>query len=316
MQRRVSLIALTFMIMSLTTMFQGSASAANPSGLPSDVKAAKISDYNDGDKIEVSRNGSTYEVNLIGEDAPEPSECFAQESADYLQKLLPKGQTIYLESDKTEKDGKDRILRYIWAENSKGKAYLVNELLISKGYAQFKSGNDNTKHDRQLKAAQDHAQKAKVGIWDVCGGPHKAIKKVGSGDNPAPIGTTVEGDGRSITVNSANFFDSYGYFAPEQNRIFLIINVTMTNISTSGKQHSYNEICFAAKDLDTGADYDDAVFNASDIPLSAGDMNPGETVSGDVTLEVSPNSTRVRIKYSTGDAFCSGGSSLYWIITR
>ena len=90
----------------------------------------------------------------------------------------------------------------------------------------------------------------------------------------------------------------------------------MTNISTSGKQHSYNEICFAAKDIDTGFDYDDAIFNASESPLGSGDMIPGDTVSGDVTIEVSPSSNRIRIKYSTGDMFCSGGSSLYWIVTR
>ena len=158
--RRISLLVFLMMCVSMTAGFQQAVSAKGLAGLPPDVVTAKISDYNDGDKFKVSVDGETQEVNLLGADAPELDEgdlgeCFAKDAKDYVANLLKKKQTVYLEKDQDDKDGKERLLRYVWAANSKGdKAYMVNELLIAKGYAQFKSNSDNTKYASTTSASK------------------------------------------------------------------------------------------------------------------------------------------------------------------
>jgi hypothetical protein len=169
-----------------------------------------------------------------------------------------------------------------------------------------------------MKEAEDSAKEKKAGLWGACSGPHAEITpvpKLGSGDNPAPLGTPLEADGRRITLDTAYFADSYGFFTPQQNFVFLVVDVTMENISESGKTHAYNELCFSAKDLDRDADFDDSFLNPSDRPLGSGDMLPGDVVGGEVVLEVHQDSQRVRVKYSTGPG-CIGGKSIYWIVQR
>ncbi|MFL5761461.1 MAG: thermonuclease family protein [Thermomicrobiales bacterium] len=319
MARPTSVLTLAILLTSL--LLPLAASAADPlPGLPDGTEQARISDYIDGDKIKVKLGGDEFTVNFIGADAPEPGECYANEATRYVKKTLKKNQVVYLEKDSKDKDSKDRLLRYLWtAESSGKKAYLVNQRFIKAGMASFVSKDDNTRYDPRLKKAQADAKAKKAGLWGACSGPHQEVTpvpKVGSGDNPAPLGMPLEADGRRITLNSAYFTESYGFFTPQQNYVFLVIDVSMENISDSGKSHSYNELCFAGKDLDHDSDIDDSALNPSDRPLGAGDMLPGDVVNGEVVLEVHQDTTHVRVKYSTGDAFCSGGKSLYWLVTR
>lgn len=196
---------------------------------------------------------------------------------------------------------------------------MINTKMIRDGFASFQSKEDLTFRDKAMKKAEEQAKDKKKGLWAACSGPHAEITPIpalGSGDNPAPVGTPLEADGRRITITSAYFVESYGYFAPQQNYIYLVIEVTMENISDSGKTHPYNELCFAAKDLDANADFDDSFLNPSDYPLGAGDMLPGDVVSGEVVLEVHQNSTQIRIKYSTGEIACAGGKSVYWLVVK
>jgi endonuclease YncB( thermonuclease family) len=74
----------------------------------------------DGEKIKVQIGAKQHEVRFIGVDAPEPApsnsetECYFRESTDLLTTLLT-DQVVYLESDEEDKDGKDRLWRYVWA---------------------------------------------------------------------------------------------------------------------------------------------------------------------------------------------------------
>lgn len=186
MKRIITFLALVVFLADLVGAGAPTMAAAKLTGLPAGVKEAKVAGYNDGDKIEVAFSGKNYEVNLVGEDAPEPGECYAKEASAYIKKLLKKKQVVYLESDATDKDGKGRLLRYVWAADSKGaKAYLVNERLIAKGYASFKSKDKNTKYDARLAKAQDSANQQLTGLWLHCGGPHTEII-------PTPVYTTEE----------------------------------------------------------------------------------------------------------------------------
>jgi hypothetical protein len=190
--------------------------------------------------------------------------------------------------------------------------------MVADGYSTFTPRDGNDRRDERMKRAEGIAKEEGRGLWEACGGGHvdiTPVPKLGSGDNPAPLGTPLEADGRRITLNGAYFTDTYNFLTPQQNFTYLVVDVTMENISESGKTHPYNELCFAGKDMDRGADYDDSFLNPSDRPLGSGDMLPGDVVNGEVVLEVHQDAVRIRVKYSTGPA-CIGGKSLYWIVQR
>jgi endonuclease YncB( thermonuclease family) len=296
-----------------------------PEGVPENAQEAEVTGHIDGDKFNVEIDGKREVVLLISADAPEPAgdgddlgECYAKESSDRLKKLIPKGTTVYLEQDSDDRDGKDRLLRYVWLPREGKKAQFIDERMVADGYSTFTPRDGNDRRNERMERAEQIAKDENRGLWEHCGGGHVDITPVpalGSGDNPAPLGTPVEADGRRITVNSAYFTETYGFFAPQQNYVFLVIDVTMENISESGKTHAYNELCFAAKDLDRDADYDDSFLNPSDRPFGSGDMLPGDVVGGEVVLEVHQDSQRIRVKYSTGPG-CIGGKSVYWLVVR
>jgi len=294
-----------------------SAATGNPSGIPSDAEKAKVANHIDGDKFEVSLGGRTETVLLISADAPEPEECFAKQSGDVLKRLLPKGSEVYLEKDTTDKDGKDRLLRYAWTF-SDDKAHLVDEQMISNGYSTFKARADNGKRDDRLKAAETNAKKKGKGIWadGSCGGGHVEITptpQLGEGGLPAPIGTTLSTDGQEIAVVSGYVTSDLNYSTPKGGYIFLVIYATIKNVDKPGKTHGYDGARFSAKDLTTDANFDDT-FAFANVPLDSGELSPGEYVEGEVVLEIQETATRIRIKYdpkSLGD-----GDEVYWLFER
>jgi endonuclease YncB( thermonuclease family) len=296
-----------------------------PEGVPKAADKAEVIGHIDGDKFRVEIAGKKEVVLLISADAPEPpnndddlGECYAKEASDRLKTLIPKGTIVYLEKDSDDRDGKDRLLRYVWLPREGKKAQFIDERMVADGFSTFTPRDGNDRRDDRMQRAEQIAKDENRGLWEECGGGHieiTPVPAVGTDDNPAPLGTPVEADGRRITVNGAYFVETYGYFSPQQNFVFLVIDVTMENISESGKTHAYNELCFAAKDLDRGADYDDSFLNPSDRPFGSGEMLPGDVVSGEVVLEVHRDSQRIRVKYSTGPG-CIGGKSVYWLVVR
>lgn len=267
-------------------------------------------------------DGETEELNLIGADAPEPGEgdddlgeCYAREASDRIRDLLKEGDTVYLERDEEDRDGKDRLLRYVWVPGADGdKAYLLNTKMVREGYASFKSKDPNTTYDHRLKEAEDYAKEKKRGLWKACGGAHVEITpppELGEVDNPAPIGTTLNTDGQNITVSEAFFTYEFGFATPKGGYIFIVISARIENVDDD--DHGYTESRFSARDMDTGATFDDT-FTLADQPLGSGDLSPGEFVFGQVVLEVQETATRVRIKYdpkSLGE-----GDEAYWIVQR
>lgn len=175
-------LALTALLLGITTVPLARAEASdNPEGIPADAQEATVAGFNDGDKFEVRVDGKTEEVLLIGSDAPELTEgdfgeCYAQESADRVEELLAKGDTVYLEMDKDETDSKDRLLRYVWVAPEGEDAYMLNERLIVEGFNSFKPREDNSYHDDVLEAAQDEAQSKNIGLWKECGEAHVELK--------------------------------------------------------------------------------------------------------------------------------------------
>jgi micrococcal nuclease len=318
-----SLILVSMFVGTLQFGMRPAAAEDLPAGVPSDAQSAKVVSYIDGDKFKVEVDGEDAELNLIGADAPEPGEgddlgeCYAKQASDRIKKLLKKGSTVFLEQDEKDKDGKDRLLRYVWAPGKDGKkASMLNTKMIRDGYATFKSKDPNTKYDENFAKAEQEAKDKKHGLWKTCGGGHVEVTpapELGTADNPAPVGATVAGDGREVTLNSVTLVQGYDFLTPDPGNVFLTIDVTIKNSSESGKTHDYNELCFSAVDPDSGYKFDDTLLNPSGSPLGSGDLGPGDIARGEVVLEVKADSTRIRVKYDTGCGI--GGENLYWIVT-
>ncbi|MDQ2684049.1 MAG: thermonuclease family protein [Chloroflexota bacterium] len=150
---------------------EASPAAVDP--IPEGTQVAVVSGHVDGDKFKVMIDGKEYEVNLIGADAPEPGECLFDASSRFLARLLPIGSTVYLERDQKDKDGKGRLLRYVWVEyQNDGQSDLINVRVIRYGFAGWISRDGNTSRDVQLEAAQTRAKETNEEIWFECGEVH------------------------------------------------------------------------------------------------------------------------------------------------
>jgi micrococcal nuclease len=126
----------------------------------------------DGDTIDVSIDGKTERLRLIGINTPEtvdprkPVECLGVEASNKAKSILT-GKKVALESDPTqgERDKYNRLLRYVFLENGTN----FNLLMIKEGYAYEYTYDIPYKYQIEFKTAQNNAMNAKIGLWgDVC----------------------------------------------------------------------------------------------------------------------------------------------------
>jgi micrococcal nuclease len=292
--------------------------------VPADAQQAVVTDHPDGEKFKVEIDGDEQEVRMIGIDAPEIKndddlpECFAAESREYLQQLVPTGSTVLLERDEEDKDGKDRLWRYVWFHHpSLGEQHiLVNERVVRDGRAIDREEEKNTKYEQLIAEAQAAAQAAGAGLWGTCGGGHVAITPVprhGSEGDPGVVGEAIEVAGLSATLLSAFYTFEYNFITPKGGYVFLILEVELRNVGD--EKLTYSDSNFAAKDLDTGADFDDT-FTFLDSYLGDGELSPGEYVYGQVALEVQETSTNIRVKYTVSRELFEDDPVLYWMVPR
>jgi len=119
-------------------VIQANVTNSVPVSTPTNSKTYDVVKVVDGDTIDVSINGKTERIRLIGINTPEtvdprkPVECFGKEASDKAKTLLG-GMKVYLESDITqgELDKYSRLLRYVFLENGTN----FNLLMIKEGYA-------------------------------------------------------------------------------------------------------------------------------------------------------------------------------------
>ena len=132
----------------------------------------------DGDTISVSIDNERHNVRMIGIDTPETVdprvavECFGEEAAERAAQILS-GTSVRLEVDSSQGlfDTYGRILAYVFAPaNVASEGILVNELLLSEGYAHEYTFNAPYKYRAEFKAAEKTAREAKAGLWaaDAC----------------------------------------------------------------------------------------------------------------------------------------------------
>lgn len=129
----------------------------------------QVSKIIDGDTV-VLKSGQT--VRLIGIDAPEKNDCFANEATVAIGDLIL-GKEVRLEKDVSEVDRYGRLLRYIWAplrQDFEGQAdqIIVNDQLVRLGFAKAYPYPPDVKYQDQLVQAEDEAKANSRGLWSAC----------------------------------------------------------------------------------------------------------------------------------------------------
>ncbi|HRA48177.1 MAG TPA: thermonuclease family protein [Thermomicrobiales bacterium] len=168
----------SFVLAAIVLMLSfGLVSADNPAGIPKDAVQVTLIRVVDGDTIHVRMpDGADEPLRLIGIDSPETVDpereigCFGPEASAHLEKLIKPGRSLWIETDQSNRDRFDRLLRYVWVQKSSGGVYLLNEVLVRDGYAQAKRYPPDIKRSEQLEAAQELAQRKGRGMWSACPG--------------------------------------------------------------------------------------------------------------------------------------------------
>ncbi len=151
-------------------------SAPTDTAVPADLSdPVPVAHVVDGDTIDVTIDGKSERVRLLGINTPEtvdprkPVQCFGQEASSESKAVL-EGATVRLEADTSQgdRDKYDRLLRYVFLEN--GTNY--NLFLIQQGFAYEYTYDWPYKYQTEFKAAQAEAETNKLGLWadNTCAG--------------------------------------------------------------------------------------------------------------------------------------------------
>jgi len=121
---------------------------------------AIVSRVVDGDTFELS-NGDR--VRLLGMDAPEHGEQFYNAATERLREMV-EGKSVGLEKDVSQKDGFDRLLRYVFIDSNDGNVF-VNMQLVEEGYAYAYVVSPDEKYLDEFIAAENSARTKGLNIW-------------------------------------------------------------------------------------------------------------------------------------------------------
>lgn len=182
----------------VTTGAGAGGSGGIPAGLPNTAEAATVVSVADGDTITVDLDGERTSIRLIGIDTPETfvartgyEECWGEEASAFAKETLLPGTVVYLDTDITDSDRYDRLLRYVWVDAGSigtgpaGTATMFNEVLVLDGYAIPYPYEPDTREQPRFDEAADEAESANRGIWCACGGERIPLDATNTGC-PAP----------------------------------------------------------------------------------------------------------------------------------
>ncbi len=179
---RLGLLMLVAMLTAGKVQLAGAQDATPPAGIPADAEMATVVEHRDGKTLVVKLGEKRKAVVLIGLDVPsldvQPAgECFAQESLERLQKVVPVDSVVYLEADVIDQNDKKQLLRYVWLPAAPGKKpTLVNQKMIRDGFAVYDdTERDNLRYAARLREAELRAVDETRGLWAKCGGPHERL---------------------------------------------------------------------------------------------------------------------------------------------
>lgn len=125
----------------------------------------------DGDTIDIEIGGREERVRLIGIDTPElhtdsaGAECMAVEARAFTLSQLPAGVEVRLERDVVGRDDYGRLLAYVYRRDDD---ILINEVIVSGGYARPLTIRPNDAYADRFVAAATAAEAAGLGLWAAC----------------------------------------------------------------------------------------------------------------------------------------------------
>lgn len=179
----------------------------------------KVTRVIDGDTFEIE-TGKT--VRMIGIDTPEtvhptkPVECFGKEASIKTKELIS-GQTVRLEKDVSETDKYNRLLRYVFIDNT-----FINEVLVRDGYAHASSYPPDVKYQEKFTQAQRLARNERKGLWgDMCANYTETTQQTTSSTNTIPnnssgyscSGVDYDCSDFATQKQAQAFFDGCGFSA-------------------------------------------------------------------------------------------------------
>jgi len=135
---------------------------------------AQVVMVHDGDTVTLRMDGKEYRTRLIGMDAPETGqEPWGRKAKDHLQKIVKdSGGKVFVETDITRYDKYDRLLAYLWLDDTR----MVNELMVKDGYAVLFTIQPNSRYADRFIKAQRFARENKANIWGPNGLTERPIE--------------------------------------------------------------------------------------------------------------------------------------------
>jgi len=209
-------IIISFIVAFITFWFGGGQAQLDSDRDPVVIETATVVRVIDGDTIAVTIDDQEETVRYIGIDTPEPYRdgqpaCYSQEATSRNTELVG-GAQVQLVSDNEDRDKYERLLRYVYVDES-----FVNELLVAEGYATTLRIEPNIAEAKTLQQAEDTARAQGLGLWGVCRGevPADTAEAVATPPAPIEIDTTSLPAGQQRVLNTLGVDESSVTITPE-----------------------------------------------------------------------------------------------------
>jgi endonuclease YncB( thermonuclease family) len=175
-----------------------------------------VSQVHDGDSFDLQAEGGLIEVRMIGVNANERGECFADAALDYLiDKLVDTRVGVEI----VARDQFGRALANVWHEEE-----LVNLTLVATGLAIAQTPDPANPHGVSLVAAEETAFESGLGIWstDACGsaGPLPDVRFDLEGfvvDPPGPDGDRLDDEYVVLANHEVEIVDITGWILRDES---------------------------------------------------------------------------------------------------
>lgn len=165
--RRLSSAALIIgLIAGVSGCLQGGTFGPSPAASEHDG-VGTVSSIIDGDTLRLEVDGNELRVRLIGIDTPEvypDIECFGPEASAALAELAPVGSPLTFSYDVDPRDRFDRELMYLFTLDG----VFINGALVEQGFATAVLFEPNDRHWNELRALEQQARDAGLGLWSAC----------------------------------------------------------------------------------------------------------------------------------------------------
>lgn len=173
----------------------------------------QVVDVVDGDTIKVEIDGEVFTVRYIGIDTPEtvhptvPVEWMGVEASAENARLV-EGQEVWLETDISEVDRYDRLLRYVWLKQG-ADWLLVNSELVRLGFANSSTYPPDVRYQELFLDAERAARDADRGLWGATPTPAPTPVRTAAPPPPPPPPPLVPPPPPAPTAAPGNCHSSY-----------------------------------------------------------------------------------------------------------